>query len=57
MEGFKEWISLFAYLLIWFFSFEIFDMYLKKYIDSQDNKLKIYILILIASSFIYKVYK
>ena len=57
MGNFKEWISLFAYLLIWFFSFEIFDMYLKKYIDSQDNKLKIYILILIASSFIYKVYK
>ena len=57
MGNFKEWISLFAYLLIWFFSFEIFDMYLKKYIDSEENKFKIYILVLIASCFIYKAYK
>ena len=37
MKSMKEWISLFTYLLIWFFSFELFDMYLKKYIDSEDK--------------------
>jgi len=53
MKSMKEWISLFTYLLIWFFSFELFDMYLKKYIDSEDNKIKFCILGLITSCFIY----
>jgi len=55
MKGGKQWISFFVYLMIWIFSFTLFDIYLKKYNYSENQIIKLCVGGLVIMCFIYNL--
>ena len=53
MKGTKYWISLFLYILIWIFSFKLFDLFLQKNNYSQQDTIKICVSGLVLMVIIY----
>ena len=53
MKSLNEWIALVSYLFVWFFSFRLLDIYLKRYNLSEKDKVKLYIGGLILSCLVY----
>ncbi len=53
MKSLNEWIALVSYLFLWFFSFRLLDIYLKRYNLSEKDKVKLYSVGLILSCLVY----
>jgi len=53
MKDGKQWISFIVYLMIWIFSFTLFDIYLKKYNYSENQIIKLCVGGLVIMCFIY----
>ena len=55
MKDGKQWISFIVYLMIWIFSFTLFDIYLKKYNYSENQIIKLCVGGLVIMCFIYNL--
>jgi|UniRef100_A0A6C0BUJ3 hypothetical protein len=53
MKDTKYWISLFLHILIWIFSFKLFDIYLIQKKVSQETTIKICVIGLFITFIIY----
>jgi hypothetical protein len=52
----KKLLTFFCYLMIWIFSFKLFDLYIEEYNFSKDKIKKICIFGLIIFTIIYSIF-